>query len=126
MSDAPHTLIIGGERKMPHTLAQCCTPHFPAEVVAVMRSGGKCMVHSSDCKSLKRVNPARLLPAYWTVYNSGVIVSLVLVANDRPGLIADITQSFYQAGVNIVEMHTDDFNNGLCQIYTRIEIPHDE
>ena len=38
-SDSPHTLIIGGERKMPHLLAQCCAPHFPSEVVAVMRSG---------------------------------------------------------------------------------------
>ncbi len=36
--ETPHTLIIGGERKMPYILAQCCTPHFPAEVVAVMRS----------------------------------------------------------------------------------------
>lgn len=84
------------------------------------------MVHAGDCKSLKRVNPARLLPAYWSVYNSGVIVPLMIVAIDRPGLIANITQSFYQAGVNIIEMHTDDLEKGLCQIATRIEIPHDE
>lgn len=125
-SQVPHTLIIGGERRMPHTLGQCCNPRFPVDVVAVMRSGGKCMIHASNCKSLKRVNPARLLPAYWSVHDVGVIVSLTILANDRPGLIAKITQSFYQAGVNIVEMHTNDITDSVCEIITRVEIPHDE
>ena len=84
------------------------------------------MVHSGDCKSLQRVNPARLLPAYWSAYNVGVIVPLTIIAPDRPGLIADITQSFYQAGVNIVEMHTNDITDSTCEIITRVEIPHDE
>jgi GTP pyrophosphokinase len=119
-------IIIGGEKKVPHVLAQCCGPQFPDEIVAVMRSGGKCMVHASNCKSLNRVNPARLLPAYWSAHDTGIIVSLTLVAYDRPGLIADITQAFYQAGVNIVEMHTNDLEKGMCEIATRIGIPSDE
>ncbi|MFA6080611.1 MAG: RelA/SpoT family protein [Candidatus Gracilibacteria bacterium] len=125
-SNEPHMIIIGGEKKVPHVLAQCCGPQFPDEIVAVMRSGGKCMVHASNCKSLNRVNPARLLPAYWSAHDTGIIVSLTLVAYDRPGLIADITQAFYQAGVNIVEMHTNDLEKGMCEIATRIGIPSDE
>jgi (p)ppGpp synthase/HD superfamily hydrolase len=81
---------------MPHLLAQCCTPHFPAEVVAVIRSGGKCMVHTNDCKSLKRVNPARLLPAYWSGHEIGIVVPLIIIMQDRPGFLADITKALYQ------------------------------
>ncbi len=125
-SNIPYTLIIGGERKMPHLLAQCCAPHFPAEVVAVMRSGWKCMVHASDCNSLKRVNPARLLPAYWSAHEIGIVVSLIIVIRDRPGFLADITRSLYQAWVNIVDMHTKSIENKTFEIAIRIEIPSDE
>ncbi len=82
---------------MPHTLAQCCHPHFPEEIVAVMRSGGKCMVHSLNCYSLQRVNPARLLSAYWSTQATGIVVPLTIIIRDRPGFLADITKSLYHA-----------------------------
>lgn len=94
---------------MPYMLAQCCSPQFPEEVIAVMRTGGKCMVHSGECKSLLRVNPARKLPAYWSETEEGIVVSLVIIMKDRPGFLADITKSLYQSGVNIVDMHTSPF-----------------
>jgi len=40
--------------------------------------------------------------------------------------LANITQAFYQAGVNIVEMHTSDLDMSTCEIATRIGIPSDE
>lgn len=82
---------------MPHILAQCCAPRFPAEVVAVMRSGGKCMVHATNCKALNRVNPARLLPAYWSAHEVGIVVPMIIVLRDRPGFLADVTKALYQA-----------------------------
>lgn len=120
------TLIIGGERHMPHILAQCCHPHFPEDVVAVMRSGGKCMVHSQRCYALHRVNPARLLPAYWSTQQAGLIVPLIIVIQDRPGFLADITKTLYHSGVNIVDIHTKTAGEGIFEIAIRIEIPSDE
>ena len=125
-SDIPNTIIIGWERKMPHTLAQCCSPSFPADIVAVMRSGGKCMVHAQSCKSLNRVNPARLLPAYWSAHDVGIVVALHIVVSDHPWVLADIARIFYQAGVNIVEMHSTPLDSKTSEIAARIEIPSDE
>jgi (p)ppGpp synthase/HD superfamily hydrolase len=82
---------------MPHTLAQCCNPRFPSEVVAVMRSGGKCMVHTAQCRALNRVNPARFLPAYWSAHEVGIIVPMTIIVRDRPGFLADVTKALYQA-----------------------------
>ncbi len=42
------------------------------------------MVHSADCKALNRVNPARLLPAYWSAHEVGIVVPVVIVIHDRP------------------------------------------
>lgn len=64
-TDAPVYIMIGGQKHIPHQIAQCCHPTFPDDIVAVLRTGGKCMVHHRECGSMSRVNPARVLPAYW-------------------------------------------------------------
>lgn len=56
---------MGGQKNIPHQMAQCCGPQFPDEIMAVLRTGGRCMIHCTDCASLVRVNPDRLLSAYW-------------------------------------------------------------
>lgn len=65
ITDNPVYIMIGGEKNIPHQVAQCCHPVFPDDIVAVLRTGGKCMVHHRECGGLTRVNPARMLPAYW-------------------------------------------------------------
>jgi GTP pyrophosphokinase len=64
---APTSVIVGGQKYIPHQLAQCCSPSFPSDIVAVLRTGSKCMIHSADCRNLERVNPQRMLSAYWQV-----------------------------------------------------------
>lgn len=79
-----NSVIVGGQKNIPHQLAQCCTPTFPGDVVAVLRTGGKCMIHSRDCRSLDRVNPIRILPAYWHIGDSGKVVSFTFLFHDTP------------------------------------------
>lgn len=63
----PTKVIVGGQKDIPHQLAQCCAPAFPTDILAVLRTGGKCMIHSTHCRSLDRANPSRILGAYWHV-----------------------------------------------------------
>lgn len=100
------SVIIGGQKNIPHQLAQCCTPTFPGDIVAVLRTGGKCMIHSRDCRGLDRVNPIRMLPAYWHIGDSGKVLSFTFLFHDTPGLLAKLTKICYQMGVNIVDMNT--------------------
>ncbi len=37
-AESPIRIMIGGERQIPHQIAQCCSPHFPDEIVAVLRT----------------------------------------------------------------------------------------
>lgn len=43
-----HThVMIGGEKDIPHQMAQCCHVEYPEDIVAVLRTGGKCMIHAT-------------------------------------------------------------------------------
>ena len=121
------TVIIGGARNMPYQLAQCCTPEFPEALVAVSRSGGKCMVHAAECAGLDRVNPARILPAYWLVNEKGRVVDLTLNFNERKGILADLTGLLYQMGANIVDISAEVSEDGeRFRVMLNIEIPKDD
>lgn len=76
--------MVGGAKNIPHQMAQCCNPHFPDDIMAVLRTGGRCMIHRTDCGSLGRVNPDRLLSAYWQTGEKGKVLSFSLLFHDVP------------------------------------------
>ncbi len=112
---------------MPYQLAQCCAPEFPEALVAVSRSGGKCMVHSAECAGLDRVNPARILPAYWLVNEKGRVIDLTLNFVDRKGILADLTGLLYKMGANIVDISGEiSEDSERFRVALNIEIPKDD
>lgn len=118
-------LIIWWESDVPHEIARCCLPHFPKPVIAVMRNGGRCMIHDVECGNLVRTNPARLIPAYWSTNYKGVIESFLIALEDRPGILAELTHTIYKSGINIVEIQTLWHSSSITTIRLLIEIPHD-
>ena len=83
------------------------------------------MIHSTQCRSLERVNERRLLPAYWQTSEKGRVVSFSLLFHDVPGLLARVTKVFYEMGINIVDLDLKAQNDGTCRIQASIEI-HDD
>ncbi|MBP7774110.1 bifunctional (p)ppGpp synthetase/guanosine-3',5'-bis(diphosphate) 3'-pyrophosphohydrolase, partial [Candidatus Gracilibacteria bacterium] len=122
----PVRVIVGGAKHIPHQMAQCCSPHFSDDIVAVLRTGGKCMIHRSDCGSLSRVNPDRLLSAYWQTSEKGKVVSFSLLFHDVPGLVSRVTKIFYEMGINIIDMNVANLDDRTCRIFVHIEIPSDD
>lgn len=122
----PVHVIIGGEKKISHQLAQCCSPVFPDDIIAVLRWGGKCMVHRRDCKALGRVNPNRILPAYWQTGEKGKVVSFCLVFHDVAGLLNRVTNIFYEMGINIIDLTVKAQKDGTSQLCVSLEIPRDD
>lgn len=122
----PVDVIIWGQKKIPHQMAQCCDPHFPDDVVAVLRTGWKCMVHCADCASLERANPKRLLSAYWQISGKGKVVSCSLLFHDVPWLLSRIARIFYEMGINIIDLNLSAQNDATSRIHVSIEIPEDD
>jgi GTP diphosphokinase / guanosine-3',5'-bis(diphosphate) 3'-diphosphatase len=116
--------IIGKERDIPHKLAQCCSPEAGQKIVWVI---GKSIItlHRFDCENMDRVTLSRRIPAHWSNAKiEGIRISMDLVFLDRRGLLRQLTDIFYQAGLDIESLSTENRSEG--RVIDRFVLHSDE
>ena len=98
---------IPGLGDVPLTLARCCKPQPPDALMGYTTVGRGVTVHRADCAALKRGNPARMLPAQWSI-ESGVAfeVDIRLKAFDRQGLLRDISDVIAKDKIDVLRVNT--------------------
>lgn len=101
-------VTIPGLGDVPLTLARCCKPQPPEAIVAYTTVGRGLTVHRADCASLRRANPARMMPAEW-VLDAGAAfeVNIQLKAFDRQGLLRDVSDVIAKDRVDVLRVNTD-------------------
>jgi GTP pyrophosphokinase len=92
--------------------AQCCQPVPGDTVVGYVTQGRGISIHRSDCPNLLTLKEGdRRVEIDWQEQaGESFAVRLVLNADDRRGLYADILQAVSQTGTNIrrADLHTKD------------------
>jgi GTP pyrophosphokinase len=87
-------------------LAKCCRPVPGDEIVGYISLGRGITIHREDCKnvvSLKKV-PERFTDVSWEGVNeTSFRVELQVDAWDRTRLLEDLSRTFAEAGINILE-----------------------
>ena len=87
-------------------LAKCCRPVPGDEIVGYVSLGRGITVHREDCRNLKalRKAPERLTEVEWEGDNEASYrVELQVDAWDRTRLLEDLSRTFAEGGVNILE-----------------------
>tara|TARA_B110000438_G_scaffold256793_1_gene264466 strand:- start:828 stop:3077 length:2250 start_codon:yes stop_codon:yes gene_type:complete len=91
-------------------LSRCCTPVPPDEIMGFVTRGRGVSVHRSDCAnavSLMTEQGDRLIDVDWDGQSGAhFVVSVVLKALDRPGLLHDITGVLADHHVNVLSTTT--------------------
>ena len=91
-------------------LSRCCTPVPPDEIMGFVTRGRGVSVHRSDCAnavSLMAEQGDRLIDVDWGgEMGSHFVVSVVLKALDRPGLLRDVTGVMADHQVNVLSTMT--------------------
>ena len=101
-------VTIPGLGDVPLTLARCCKPQPPDPIVAYTTVGRGLTVHRFDCASLKRANPARVMPAEWALdANAAFEVDIRLKAFDRQGLLRDVSDVIAKDRLDVLRVNTD-------------------
>lgn len=101
-------VIIPGLGDVPLTLARCCKPQPPDPIVSYTTVARGLTVHRADCASLKRANPARVLPAEWVLdANAAFEVDIRLKAFDRQGLLRDVSDVIAKDRLDVLRVNTD-------------------
>jgi len=87
-------------------LAKCCRPVPGDEIVGYVSLGRGITIHRSDCKNVKalRKAPERFVDVAWEGDNEASYrVELQVDAWDRTRLLEDLSRTFSEAGINILE-----------------------
>ncbi len=91
-------------------LAKCCSPVPGEEVVGYITRGRGVSVHSVDCPNVQNLlyNPEREIEVEWAGEKGEVFpVVLRIETEDRPGVLARLTEIIAKHGSNITQMETD-------------------
>ncbi|HTL34390.1 MAG TPA: TGS domain-containing protein, partial [Kofleriaceae bacterium] len=97
---------VAGEEDILVRFAKCCSPLPGDPIVGFITRGRGVTVHRRDCDKGLDLDPDRRIDVEWDGQSKAQheVAIQVLCAN-KPGLLANISQSFTDQGVNISQAH---------------------
>ncbi len=100
-------ILIVGVDKLLTVPAKCCKPVPPDPIVGFVTRGRGVSIHRQSCHNVPRLPAERLIPADWGKGGDGVFsVDIFVEANDRQGLLKDITDVFSREKINVTAVNT--------------------
>ncbi|WP_127957346.1 GTP diphosphokinase [Serratia microhaemolytica] len=120
-------VVIEGVGNLLHHIARCCQPIPGDDIVGFITQGRGISIHRSDCDQLLDLQthaPERIVEAAWSEsYSSGYALVVRVIANDRSGLLRDITTILANEKVNVLSVASrSDTKKQLASIDMEIEI----
>ena len=92
------------------TIANCCMPVPHDDITGYITKDRGVSVHRTDCKNilhLKEKEQSRLIEVEWGDTDvQNYPVNLLIEANDRHGLLSDITKTLSDDKVNVIAVNT--------------------
>ena len=93
---------VGGIDDVLVRFGRCCNPVPGDAIVGFITRGRGVTVHTTGCEKSMATDPERKVDVQWDVKGDFKRpVTLRVLTADRPGLLADISQTFSKKGVNI-------------------------
>jgi GTP pyrophosphokinase len=103
-------ILVVGMDKLLTQLGRCCKPVPPDAVAGFVTRGRGVSVHRLDCANFRNMaarNPERVIDAQWGGNQQGVYATDLLVeANDRQGLLRDISDILSKERINVTAVNT--------------------
>ncbi|AUG99638.1 GTP diphosphokinase [Pectobacteriaceae bacterium CE70] len=120
-------VVVEGVGNLMHHIARCCQPIPGDDIVGFITRGRGISIHRADCEQLDdlRVHaPERIVEAVWgESYSSGYSLVVRVTANDRSGLLRDITTILANEKVNVLGVSSrSDVKQQVATIDMEIEI----
>ena len=104
-------ILIDGEEGLYTTLAKCCKPAPPDDIIGFVTRERGISVHRRNCPSFKHLakqSPDKVLPASWAGAQEGQVfaVDIEIRAQDRGGLLRDVSDALARHKLNVTAVQT--------------------
>jgi GTP pyrophosphokinase len=119
-------ILVVGVDKLLTQLGSCCKPVPPDLVAGFVTRGRGISVHRVDCVNFRNMaakNPERVIDAQWGGQQDALYAAELLVeANDRQGLLRDISDVLSKEKINVTAVKTRS-KGGVARMAFTIELP---
>ena len=106
-------VLVDGESGLLTTLAKCCKPAPPDLIIGFVTRERGVSIHRQGCSDfehLAKQSPEKVLPASWAALDANQVfaIDIEIRANDRNGLLRDVSDALarYKVNVTAVQMRT--------------------
>ncbi len=115
-------LVVGTDGLMTQ-LAKCCKPAPPDPIVGFVTRGKGVSIHRATCKNFAEMEaqaPERVIHTEWGQSNSQTVypVDIFVLANDRQGLLRDISEIFLREKINVIGVSTQSTKGQARMAFT--------
>ena len=104
-------VLVVGVGSLMTQLARCCRPAPPDAIAGFVTRGRGVSIHRADCASYSALaarQPERVIEVAWgnQVATAVYAVDLSVRAQDRPGLLRDLSEVFARLRLNVIAVNT--------------------
>ena len=119
------SVVVGDTTGILYTLAACCKPIWGDEVIGYITRTRGTAIHRADCPQLNTATllPERRVSVAWGKHGTELYdTELTLTSEDRPGMVAAISESIQRVGINVQRFHgsATEEGAGLFHIALRV------
>ncbi|KDC76718.1 RelA/SpoT family protein [Bordetella bronchiseptica] len=115
-------VLVVGVGSLLTQLARCCRPAPPDEIAGFVTRGRGVSIHRADCPSYKALaerEPERVIEVAWgKTSHSFYPVDISVRAQDRPGLLRDLSEVFARQRLNVVGVNTQSRQSLAHMVFT--------
>ena len=125
------SVLIKGVQDVSVHFSKCCAPVPGDEIVGFVTRGRGISIHRTDCVNvihLEDEDRDRLIEAEWQIPEGGdapqekYLTEITIYANNRSGLLADISRALTEKGIDICSMNTRTSKQGIATLVTTFYI----
>jgi len=103
-------LVVGTDGLLTQ-LAKCCKPAPPDVIVGFVTRGKGVSIHRATCKNfaeMRKKSPERVILTSWGEHGRETVypVDIYVLAQDRQGLLRDISEVFSREKINVIGVNT--------------------
>ena len=123
-------IVVKGIHDLAVRFSKCCSPVPGDEIVGFVTRGRGISIHRTDCINvinLPEFERVRLIDAEWqgtgdTPGKEKYLAEIKVYANNRNGLLADISRALTEKNIDIMSMNTRTNKQGLATMAMSFEI----
>ncbi len=105
-------IVVKGVDDILVRFGRCCQPVPGDPITGYITRGHGVTVHRTNCVNALKMNPERQIEVAWDVETADTYPAQIQIsANDRMGLLADVTAKIAQSGANILTVNTEREEN---------------